>query len=191
MNPHFLCDKRCQSIFLNCGSKQFEKAKYTDIKFFVFTVTDNGAEIETLEDDNSSEDVAASHHWILPNREFHGQWEHLIYEKGLKENVSTITIDGHIRNRPTTTIGSRCFFRFYASLNRLCCSLRRRSIQTSFRAINWCCCTGRRVLGKRVCAKHWPRNCPFTCATSMFQHTARRPIIRIAQFIHSIFLIQI
>lgn len=68
-------------------TKQFKELRFEDIKFFVFTVTDSGAEIETLEDDGNTEEIAASHHWILPNREFHGQWEHLIYEKGLKENV--------------------------------------------------------------------------------------------------------
>lgn len=34
------------------------------------------------------DDVPASHHWILPNREFQGQWEYLYYEEDLKENVS-------------------------------------------------------------------------------------------------------
>lgn len=73
----------------NFDAEQFRRGE--NVRFFVYTVTDSGAELETLEDDSSSEDVTASHHWILPNREFHGQWEHLIYEDGLKENVSNDT----------------------------------------------------------------------------------------------------
>lgn len=34
------------------------------------------------------DDVPASQHWLLPNREFQGQWEYLYYEEDLKENVS-------------------------------------------------------------------------------------------------------
>lgn len=37
--------------------------------------------------DTDAESVTTSNHWMLPNAEFHGLWESLIYDEGIKENV--------------------------------------------------------------------------------------------------------
>ncbi|XP_055309926.1 pachytene checkpoint protein 2 homolog isoform X2 [Sitodiplosis mosellana] len=63
-------------------------AEFEDVKFFTYTVNNYNAEIETIETaDGDNDDIPASQHWILPNREFQGQWEYLHYEDDLKENL--------------------------------------------------------------------------------------------------------
>lgn len=49
----------------------------------------NFPEVETIEDGNgeNSEEIAATNHWLMPSQEFHGLWESLIYEEGIKENL--------------------------------------------------------------------------------------------------------
>lgn len=50
-------------------------ANFEDVKFFVYTVNNYDAEIETIETaDGDNDDIPASQHWILPNREFQGNY---------------------------------------------------------------------------------------------------------------------
>lgn len=37
--------------------------------------------------DDDADSVPSSNHWILPSRSFEGLWEHLVYDKGLKEKL--------------------------------------------------------------------------------------------------------
>ncbi|XP_031623510.1 pachytene checkpoint protein 2 homolog isoform X2 [Contarinia nasturtii] len=66
----------------------FQNAKFEDVQFFAYTVNSHAAEMETIETaDGDMEDIPASQHWILPNREFQGLWEFLYFEDDLKENL--------------------------------------------------------------------------------------------------------
>lgn len=51
-------------------------AKFEDVNFFLYTVNNYDAEIETIETANgdNDDDIPASQHWILPNREFQGNY---------------------------------------------------------------------------------------------------------------------
>lgn len=39
-------------------------------------------------DCKNGEEQAAANHWVLPSSDFHGLWDSLIYEDGIKGNVS-------------------------------------------------------------------------------------------------------
>ena len=58
----------------------------SDVISHVFTLDNNGGQLEHLGDDSSEEtdEVQAATTWILPSADFHGQWENLVYEKELK-----------------------------------------------------------------------------------------------------------
>lgn len=47
--------------------------------------------------DSDAESVTTSNHWMLPNAEFHGLWESLIYDEGIKENVN---LSFHLQQYP-------------------------------------------------------------------------------------------
>jgi SpoVK/Ycf46/Vps4 family AAA+-type ATPase len=63
----------------------------TDVKFInlslasfqihIFQLNNDGPEQEELEEDSN---VSAATHWLLPNSEYHGLWESLIYENDIK-----------------------------------------------------------------------------------------------------------
>lgn len=78
----------------------------------------------------SGDEVAASNHWMLPNREFQGLWESLIYEHRLKENVS-VKCRLCLWSKKSQIRFFLFYFRRYCNLPRqLCCSLSETSIQT-------------------------------------------------------------
>lgn len=67
--------------------------------------------VQTADGDN--DDIPASQHWILPNREFQGQWEYLYYEDDLKENVNTKLNSSYIEdedNFPLIYISASAIF---------------------------------------------------------------------------------
>lgn len=47
----------------------------------IFTLNDDGPSTLNLEED---EELSAANHWLLPAAEFHGIWESLVYETGVK-----------------------------------------------------------------------------------------------------------
>lgn len=59
------------------------------LKFIYFEFSDKGPETEAIIESHESEQVAASIHWILPNKDdgFFGLWESLVYDENLKENL--------------------------------------------------------------------------------------------------------
>jgi len=47
-----------------------------------------GEEAEYMEENDEEEgQSAASHHWLLPSRSFHGIWDSLIFESDIKCKV--------------------------------------------------------------------------------------------------------
>ena len=65
-----------------------DKLERSELEFFYFEFSNQGPETEVIES-HESEQVAASIHWMLPNKDdgFHGLWESLIYDDNLKENL--------------------------------------------------------------------------------------------------------
>lgn len=65
-----------------------EQLSRSQIEFLYFQFFDVQPETETIES-HESEQVSASEHWILPNKDngFFGLWESLIFEDNLKENL--------------------------------------------------------------------------------------------------------
>lgn len=55
-------------------------------KFFTYIVNDESPDIEYLSTNKDADnEVEAGTHWLLPNKEFEGLYESLVYEEGLKE----------------------------------------------------------------------------------------------------------
>ncbi|KAK5618291.1 Pachytene checkpoint protein 2 [Crenichthys baileyi] len=55
-----------------------------DVSIHVFTLNEEGPSMLNLEED---EELSAANHWLLPAAEFHGIWESLIYETGVKAKL--------------------------------------------------------------------------------------------------------
>ncbi|KAM3614413.1 uncharacterized protein V6R79_013838 [Siganus canaliculatus] len=54
------------------------------LSIHIFTLNEDGPSTLSLEDD---EELSAANHWLLPAAEFHGIWESLVYEDGLKDQL--------------------------------------------------------------------------------------------------------
>lgn len=55
---------------------------------YVFELDQDGEEAEYMDDNDEEEGhSAASHHWLLPSRSFHGMWDSLIFESDMKCKV--------------------------------------------------------------------------------------------------------
>ncbi|XP_015599937.1 pachytene checkpoint protein 2 homolog [Cephus cinctus] len=67
------------------NEKSRTKVKGTNIQLYVYRLVQEEAAIETMQDDNGELPVAAN--CILPSKEFHGLWENLYYDSGVKENL--------------------------------------------------------------------------------------------------------
>ncbi|XP_037532920.1 pachytene checkpoint protein 2 homolog [Nematolebias whitei] len=58
--------------------------KSCSVFIHVFTLNDEGPSMLSLEED---EELSAASHWLLPTAEFHGIWESLVYETGVKTKL--------------------------------------------------------------------------------------------------------
>ncbi|KAM4569077.1 pachytene checkpoint protein 2 homolog [Fundulus diaphanus] len=58
--------------------------KNCDVSFYVFTLNEEGPSMLNLEEE---EELSAANHWLLPAAEFHGIWESLVYEDGVKTKL--------------------------------------------------------------------------------------------------------
>ncbi|XP_058455724.1 pachytene checkpoint protein 2 homolog [Malaya genurostris] len=56
---------------------------------YMYQLSDGTGEEETIEQDG--DEIQISNHWPLPAREFHGLWESLIYDEGLKDDLLSFT----------------------------------------------------------------------------------------------------
>lgn len=55
-----------------------------DVSIHVFTLNEEGPSMLHLEEE---EELSAANHWLLPAAEFHGIWESLVYETGVKTKL--------------------------------------------------------------------------------------------------------
>lgn len=58
--------------------------KSCSVSVHIFTLNEDGPSMLCLEDD---EELSAANHWMLPAAEFHGIWESLVYESGVKTQL--------------------------------------------------------------------------------------------------------
>lgn len=58
--------------------------KHCAVSVHIFTLNEDGPSTLNLEDD---EELYAANHWLLPAAEFHGIWESLVYESGVKSQL--------------------------------------------------------------------------------------------------------
>ncbi|XP_068426162.1 pachytene checkpoint protein 2 homolog [Clinocottus analis] len=54
------------------------------VSIHIFTLNEDGPSTLSLEED---EELSAANHWLLPAAEFHGIWESLVYESGVKKQL--------------------------------------------------------------------------------------------------------
>lgn len=52
-----------------------------------------GNQVDYLTDDMGNEPLPICTHWLLPSADFHGEWENLIYDIKIKENVCSIDFE--------------------------------------------------------------------------------------------------
>uniref|UniRef100_H2LVI2 Pachytene checkpoint protein 2 homolog n=1 Tax=Oryzias latipes TaxID=8090 RepID=H2LVI2_ORYLA len=53
------------------------------VSIYIFTLNEDGPSMLSLEE----EELSAANHWLLPAAEFHGIWESLVYETGIKSKL--------------------------------------------------------------------------------------------------------
>ncbi|KAI3360466.1 hypothetical protein L3Q82_002362 [Scortum barcoo] len=58
--------------------------KSCSLSVHIFTLNEDGPSTLSLEED---EELSAANHWLLPAAEFHGIWESLVYESGVKTQL--------------------------------------------------------------------------------------------------------
>ncbi|KAM9724054.1 pachytene checkpoint protein 2 homolog isoform 1-T2 [Menidia menidia] len=58
--------------------------KNCSVSIHIFTLNEDGPSMLSLEED---EELSAANHWLLPAAEFHGIWESLVYETGVKTKL--------------------------------------------------------------------------------------------------------
>ncbi|RVE62606.1 hypothetical protein OJAV_G00158710 [Oryzias javanicus] len=57
--------------------------KSCTVSIYIFTLNEDGPSMLSLEE----EELSAANHWLLPAAEFHGIWESLVYETGVKSKL--------------------------------------------------------------------------------------------------------
>lgn len=65
------------------------------LEILIYKIIEGGAVNEKLtngdgDGSDRADETSASNHWLLPTREYHGLWESLFFEDGLKEKVYII-----------------------------------------------------------------------------------------------------
>ncbi|KAK3515793.1 hypothetical protein QTP70_032939 [Hemibagrus guttatus] len=58
--------------------------KLSNLCIHIFSLNDDGPSMLNLEEE---EELSAANHWLLPAAEFHGIWESLVYEEGIKTQL--------------------------------------------------------------------------------------------------------
>lgn len=87
-NPDGL--RHIKSITVSCDTKIVWPPAEECLNYHVYSLHEASREILDIANDDGSENITSSNHWILPNIEFNGLWESLVYDEGIKENVSLV-----------------------------------------------------------------------------------------------------
>ncbi|XP_058453059.1 pachytene checkpoint protein 2 homolog [Malaya genurostris] len=62
-----------------------ENTPRTDLCLYTYLLLEGTGEEEIIEQDG--DEIQIANHWLLPAKEFHGLWESLIYDEGLKDDL--------------------------------------------------------------------------------------------------------
>lgn len=65
-------------------------------EIFIFQYNEEGEGEESTEDE---ENLPAYSEWILPNSDFHGLWDSLIFDEGIKTNLLDYRFQRNIRTK--------------------------------------------------------------------------------------------
>lgn len=76
--------KHVASVTIVDGEKEPMDLKSCNLSIHIFTLNDDGPSTLNLEEE---EELSAANHWLLPAAEFHGIWESLVYENGVKKQL--------------------------------------------------------------------------------------------------------
>ncbi|XP_048117576.1 pachytene checkpoint protein 2 homolog isoform X2 [Alosa alosa] len=73
-----------ESVAIVDAERQPIDLKSCNLSMHIFSLSDDGPSMLTLEED---EELSAANSWLLPAAEFHGIWESLIYDSGVKTQL--------------------------------------------------------------------------------------------------------
>ncbi|KAJ8004829.1 hypothetical protein DPEC_G00140370 [Dallia pectoralis] len=76
--------KHVQSVAIVDTERKPIDLKSCNLSIHIFTLNDDGPSTLNLEED---EELSAANHWLLPAAEFHGIWESLVYDSGVKTQL--------------------------------------------------------------------------------------------------------
>ncbi|XP_062322805.1 pachytene checkpoint protein 2 homolog isoform X1 [Osmerus eperlanus] len=76
--------KHVASVAIVDSERQPMDLKNCSLSIYIFTLNDDGPSMLSLEEE---EELSAANHWLLPAAEFHGIWESLVYENGVKKQL--------------------------------------------------------------------------------------------------------
>ncbi|KAG5856732.1 pachytene checkpoint protein 2 homolog [Anguilla rostrata] len=76
--------KHVESVAIVDAERQPIDLKSCCLSIHIFSLNDEGPSTLNLEEE---EDLSAANHWLLPAAEFHGIWESLVYEDGVKTQL--------------------------------------------------------------------------------------------------------
>ncbi|KAJ8354375.1 hypothetical protein SKAU_G00219420 [Synaphobranchus kaupii] len=76
--------KHVESVAIVDAEQQPIDLKSCCLSICMFSLNDEGPSTLNLEEE---EDLSAANHWLLPTAEFHGIWESLVYEDGIKTQL--------------------------------------------------------------------------------------------------------
>ncbi|XP_071771973.1 pachytene checkpoint protein 2 homolog [Centroberyx gerrardi] len=79
-----LLRKNVESVTIADTEKRPIDLKSCSVSLHIFTLNDDGPSTVSLEEE---EELSAANHWLLPAAEFHGIWESLVYESGVKTQL--------------------------------------------------------------------------------------------------------
>uniref|UniRef100_A0A1B6BWW7 Pachytene checkpoint protein 2 homolog n=1 Tax=Clastoptera arizonana TaxID=38151 RepID=A0A1B6BWW7_9HEMI len=83
-------------MILFCGKDSSETinesmvvlVKDVTFRYYIYRLNTEGLQVELMDEGGKEgEEQAAANHWILPSSDFHGLWDSLIYEDGIKGNL--------------------------------------------------------------------------------------------------------
>ncbi|XP_038832721.1 pachytene checkpoint protein 2 homolog isoform X2 [Salvelinus namaycush] len=75
--------KHVQSVAIVDAERKPIDLKSCSLSIHIFTLNDDGPSTLNLEE----EELSAANHWLLPAAEFHGIWESLVYDSGVKTQL--------------------------------------------------------------------------------------------------------
>ncbi|XP_032666799.1 pachytene checkpoint protein 2 homolog isoform X2 [Odontomachus brunneus] len=77
--------KDCTNLLLKEHVESMVCSDYSNPKFYVYSLTQEMAATETLQ--NDSEEFSVASHWVLPSQEFHHIWQNLFYDNDIKNDL--------------------------------------------------------------------------------------------------------